>query len=455
MDEQQFTKPVLDKFRQWHFWWLVVFSMFLIMTYVFYLPTMFLNQSMAPHDAPMMGMPVDESQPHSHDPSGSSIPNAPVTTSSATPIDESQPHGHDDSGNSMPAVSPAGTGSEHMMENGTTIMSGFEVYQEEGNLKEGLVVNLNVNPAPFNSGESLKLDFFVNQKPGNIQVPFNQLEISHEKLIHVIGMRSDMNEFFHIHPQPSPDNDSVFTINHVFKKPGLYKIWSDIKKGGVTYTFGHTPINITGSDQSEEKPFDKTQGKQVSFERNAIAGNYQVSLVADGTVVKNRETNLSFDIHTLTGQEIEVEPYLGADMHLAIIKDDWSHFIHAHPASGEDHEHSQIPGFVNIALANGGDNHGAASTPSMSENDEVITFTATFPETGQYKAFVQFRPKGINLPKDEALVAEFWIEVKDKTPFPISQWWGLLLVSIPLIAGLSWVVKKYLVVKPEDVKIKK
>jgi len=52
-------------------------------------------------------------------------------------------------------------------------------------------------------------------------------------------------------------------------------------------------------------------------------------------------------------------------------------------------------------------------------------------------------------------MAEFWIRVEEKTPSPISQWWGLLIVSVLLIAGLSWAVNNYLKVKPEDVQIKK
>ena len=84
----------------------------------------------------------------------------------------------------------------------------------------------------------------------------------------------------------------------------------------------------------------------------------------------------------------------------------------------------------------------------------TLDFAVTFPEPGLYKAFAQFRPKGINLPPEQALTAEFWIEAKEKGGFAISQWWGLLFISIILMAGLSWVVNRYLVVKKEDVKVK-
>ncbi|MDO8496289.1 MAG: hypothetical protein Q7S43_03090 [bacterium] len=440
MDEQQFTKPALDKFRQWHFWWLVIFSFLLIITFVYYLPAMFLNQSMAPHDAPSMGMPIDESQPHGHDSSGNSIPEGQEEDHmmSAEGGDEMQEHMEEHMSEGMSMDDHAEEGHE-------------AVYKEESSVKEGLAVNLNINPVPFNTGIPLSMNFFVNQKPGNVPVLANQLQVEHEKLMHVVGVRSDMNEFFHIHPEFLADNPSIFSIDHIFNKPGFYKIWSEIKKDGVNYSFGHPEVNVNGPGSQEEK--------KVSFSRNVIVGNYQVSMVMSDMAVKGREVDLSFDIHTLTGQEVEVEQYLGADMHLSIIKDDQSQFIHTHPGGGSeaDHSHSRAPQVINAALAHGDEEPAGATDEhqTVSSGDEVISFSVTFPEVGLYKAFAQFRPKGIDLPTDQALLAEFWIQVEEEASLPISQWWMLLIISAILIASLSWWVKGYLKVKPEDVQIKK
>jgi len=339
------------------------------------------------------------------------------------------------------------------------VAEGFEaLYREEGDVKDGLVVNLNISPVPYNVGVSLSVDFFVNTKPGNVPVPTNQLQIEHTKLMHVVGLRSDMNEFFHIHPEFLADDPSIFNIKRTFQKPGFYKIWSSVKKDDVIHTFGHPEVSINGAGTREDK--------KVSFSRNVITENYQVSMATDDTVIKEREVELSFDIHTLTGREVEVEPYLDADMHLTIIKDDWSQFLHTHP-EGTGHSHSQAPRLPNpsalirtsIAFAHGdAEDESAGATDehqTTASDDEVISFHVTFPEIGLYKTFAQFRPQGIDLPSDEAITAEFWIQVEEKAPFPISQWWFLLAISAILIAGLSWVVNKYLKVKPEDVQIQK
>jgi hypothetical protein len=311
------------------------------------------------------------------------------------------------------------------------------MYHEETDIKEGLVVNFNANPVPYTVGASLQLNFFVNKKPDNLPVPESDLEIEHAKKMHVIGLRSDMNEFFHIHPVTETEDSAVFSVNHIFNKPGLYKIWSSIVKDGIGHTFGHLEIVINGDGPREEK--------KVTFARNVITGNYQVSLSINNTVVKNKELVLFFDIHTLNGQEIEVEQYLDADMHLAIIKDDFSQFIHTHP---EDHDHAYNQSrLVNTALANGDDHDNSDG------GDEVISFNVVFPEPGIYKAFAQFRPQGIDLPADEAITAEFWIQVEEKSALPISQWWLLLIVSAVLTTILSFIVKNYLAVKAKDVSV--
>ena len=399
MDEQQYPKQALDKFRQWHFWWLVVFSLFLIVTFIYYLPTRFLNQvAMDDHHMEDMDEHMDEN------------------------MDEHM-NGMNDQGQMMDH------GDHDDVGHGTTL------YHEEADIKEGLVVNLNISPVPFVAGSPLNLDFRVNIKPGNVPVQVSGLQIEHEKLMHVIGVRSDLNEFFHIHPAPDVVNEGLLSVGHIFNKSGLYKIWSEIKKDDAIHVFGHPEVSVGGQGAREEK--------NVSFARNVMVKGYQISLQEDKVLTKNKENKLYFDIHDSSGREINVENYLGAQMHLTIIKDDLKQIIHTHPESG-DHSHSFK--IAPDALAHGDveDGHNQAS------EDEIITFNVNLPEAGLYKAFAQFRPENINLLEDEALLAEFWLQVEERASSVISPWWGLLMVSIVLIIILSLVVNKYITVNSEQ-----
>ena len=414
--------------NKWQFWFLVSFSLLLVVTFVYYLPLRF-------RFGAMHGNEVDDDEM------------------------EMMMHGE------RPADS-----------------HGVGEYREEGDVKEGLVVKLkpqfDAPPTPFVAGIPVRLGFFVRENPKD--VPVGDFQIEHEKLMHVIGARSDLNEFFHIHPDPpnpyasirfsenslpddfndplgkyrgalrsaSPDstlnklfpflNEGVFVSDYVFPKPGRYKIWSEVKREGVNHAFGHPEIIVEGEGPKEEG--------EVSFGRNVIAGSYQVALDVNEPIRAGRPTDLYFDIHTLTGGEVEVEPYLGAAMHLAVIKKDWSEFIHTHPEgdTGMEHGHSSFLPFLK-AYAHGEVDDEAEHR--VQEADDEVRFQTIFPSPGLYKVFAQFRPKGIDLPPDESLIAGFWIEAKEDLGFRFPVKLGLFLVSVIAIAGLGLGVRKFLKVK--------
>ncbi|MBI3495386.1 hypothetical protein HY065_02055 [Candidatus Berkelbacteria bacterium] len=319
------------------------------------------------------------------------------------------------------------------------------MYQEENTITSGLAVNLAATPFLIEAGTSTRLDFFVNQKPGNIPVSVGDLEIEHTKLMHVIGVRDDMNEFFHIHPQPT-STPGFLAADHIFSRPGMYKIWSQIKKDGVIHTFGHPQIDVKGAGERSRK--EVSFARSVTVQEPSAGQNglllYRVTLDLEEPVVKGVETDLSFDIHEYnTGRKIEVEPYLGADMHLAIIKDDFTQFIHTHPEGHEMNMGEQHHGALRVMSE--AKAHGIEEGNEISEvAGKTINFRVVFPESGLYRMYAQFRPKGTNVPPDESLTASFWVRVEETGPIRISKLY-LVLISLILMLILSWAVKKMLI----------
>lgn len=364
------------------FWFLLTFSLLLIVIFVLYLPLRFRSE-------------VSKDDHHHH---------PEVTTNQMMSDDHGMIAGH----------------------------AHAEVYHEEGEVKAGPVAYFNVLPAPYLTGRPLIFNFLLSNLPERSPIFAQDLEVEHLKLMHVIGVRSDLKEFFHIHPQPASPGSNLFSVDHVFNLPGRYKIWSEIKKDGVNHIFSHLEINVQGNG-----PVDN---KQVSFGRNVIVGNYQVALDLEEPVAKGHIHKLSFDIHTLAGQKAELEDFLGVKMHLTIIKDDWSQFIHTHPGmkgTKEDrHSFWQSPS----AQA-----HGDEEEPmGGAVPGQAIDFEVTFPTAGLYRAFAEFRPKGLNLPEDEALAAAFWIKVEEKAPATFSARGWLAAVSLILIIILSLAVSRFL-----------
>jgi len=303
---------------------------------------------------------------------------------------------------------------------------------EETSVREGLVVNMNVTPAQVFVHDAVRLDFFVNEKPGGVPVPFYDLDVEHAKLMHVVGVRNDLNEFRHIHPEPSPDNPAVFTIPHVFDQYDSYTFWSEISRGGTHFIFKHSEIDVGLTTETD--PDQKTPDQTISLARNVIVGDYQIALTVPPRIAKGRTADFTFDVHTLVGDGVALEEYLGEPMHLVAIKDDLRQFLHAHPA--EAHTHA-INTLTPVAHAHG----PTGDAPGY----EPVNFHLAFPEAGFYKLFGQFRPQGVGLLADEALTSAFWIEVKDSTLTPVAERVILASVSLLLMAFLSYGVYRYIV----------
>ena len=312
---------------------------------------------------------------------------------------------------------------------------GLNAYHEENTIKEGLVVNLSATPTPITLATTTWLDFFVNERPLMTPVPLGSLDISQTKLMHVIGVRDDMEKFFHIHPQATSTPGHLLT-GYIFSKPGRYKVWSEISKDSVDHTFGHPDFTIEGLGPQSEK--------QVSFARNIIIQDYQISLDFDEPAAKNVEEDLTFDVHTLTGNEIRLEDYLGVPMHLTIIKDDLRQFIHTHPEDdGHPMEPMGVMNMVPVALAHG-EEEEAPSQGMSPDTIHEINFHVTFPESGLYKVFAQFRPKDSGLSPEESLTASFWIQVADEKPSIIPKKVTYVGISIVLMIALSLIVRRFL-----------
>ena len=312
---------------------------------------------------------------------------------------------------------------------------------EENEVRSGIAVNLNVSPIPVMIGSSTRLDFLVNNKPDNSPVPSTALEYEHTKLMHVIGVRDDMNEFFHIHPYPT-STPGLLTTAYTFLRPGRYKVWSEIKKDGENHVFGHPIFSVAGAGEKSNK--------QIVVSHSTSVDGYQVAADYQEPLAKRQESEISFDIHTMSGDAAEVEPYLAADMHLTIIKDDWTQFIHTHPEGHEvdnmDNHHVLIIPVINEARAHGAEEE---AMPTEHISGKQIAFHVVFPEAGVYRIYGQFRPKGIDLPADESLTAMFWVRVGETAPLRVSQF-SLIVTSLILMSLLSWIVKKSLVVKEHE-----
>lgn len=235
------------------------------------------------------------------------------------------------------------------------------------NVRQGLAVELLAGEAVMSVATPLR--FRVTRKPQDEAV--DDLQVEHEKLMHVIGVRDDLREFFHIHPQRVAPG--LWQVNHTFTNAGRYQIWSDIKHQGTVYSFAQPRLPVAG-------PVAQMGYEKVPQLADTKSG-FHIILTPPDKLVAGVTNRFQVAIRNAEGTQVGAEFFLGALLHLVVIKDDLTVYAHGH---AENHL----------------------------KGDRDIFFTQVFPQPGNYKIFTQFRPMKTRLSPDEAILAEFWVKVR-------------------------------------------
>ena len=118
-----------------------------------------------------------------------------------------------------------------------------------------------------------------------------------------------------------------------------------------------------------------------------MVSGFEVSFKHSPAVAVGGSNQLQFLIRDTFGKPVETENFLGSPMHLVIVKDDLSVYLHAHPEN-------------------------------MVGGVGPIIFNQSFTKPGAYRLFAQFRPRNTSLPAGEAILVKFQVRVEGGGPSP-------------------------------------
>jgi Cu/Ag efflux protein CusF len=266
---------------------------------------------------------------------------------------------------------------------GMTLISTTPAIEEEFDLQ------MSASPKTPTPGRPLTLRFAIfNPRTGKKVKEFG---LMHGKLFHLFLVSQDMSDFQHIHPRQL--SDGSFVIKTSLKRPGLYKVYTDIYPLDGAPQFLQTNISAAGwhgdlvAGQARLTP-DSTLTKTVAgvdvTPVNAEAlgvdlkaldarpvGDLKVELQPESTrLISGRKITLKYRLtDAATGQPAQdLIPYLGAWGHMLILSEDQTEAIHSHPEE-------TIPEEADLRKARGG--------PELS-------FDALFPAPGNYRVWAQF-----------------------------------------------------------------
>ena len=201
-----------------------------------------------------------------------------------------------------------------------------------------------VDDPQLRRGRTEQLRFRVVDERGRAVRDF---DVEHTKRMHLIVARRDLTGFQHLHP--TMNADGTWTTPLRLSTAGSYRLFADFSHDDKATTLA-SDLSVNGA--AELKPLPAPAPTATSD------GGYDVRL--DGGAARaGQEAELRFTV-TKDGRPVQTEPYLGAGGHLVALREGDLAFLHVHP----------------------------------NDDEASIGFGATFPTTGSYRLFLQFKVGG-------------------------------------------------------------
>ncbi|HJU47964.1 MAG TPA: cupredoxin domain-containing protein [Gaiellaceae bacterium] len=233
--------------------------------------------------------------------------------------------------------------------------------------------DLAATPAEVRAGEATALVFTIKDAKNN---RVRDLQIVHERPMHLLVVSSDLAEFNHLHPEPQPDG--AYKVTHTFPHGGGYKLYADFTPPGENQVVDRFDLAVGGPERPPTPLVaDASPTKTVE--------SLTVTLTSDKPLRVGEDLLLNFAVaDAQSGRPVtDLQPYLGAMAHFVIINEGATEFIHAHPMGGAEGGAGAHAGMEKAS----GDGKDGSVRPTVSAHTR-------FPSAGLYKIWAQFQRAG-------------------------------------------------------------
>lgn len=202
-----------------------------------------------------------------------------------------------------------------------------------------------------------KFSYKIKNDKGEV---LKNYEIAHEKIMHFIVVRKDLQNFQHLHPDFN-QSTSEFSVSITFPSDGPYRVFPDFTPSEDNPQ--KLPVTIYHDIDVGDMSKYKAQPVVPDTSPKKTVGNYQITYNLPSEIMMRNEMSYSLTIEK-NGQPVEdLENYLGALGHSVILKEGSLDFIHTH-------------------------------AKEINTRGPEIKFSASFPKDGVYKIFTQFQHLG-------------------------------------------------------------
>lgn len=246
-------------------------------------------------------------------------------------------------------------------------------------------VEFKTEPGQVRANESATLAFTVKDPNG---VVVKDLQIVHEKPMHLLIVSKDLAEFYHVHPEPS--GDGSYRVRHTFPNGGDYKLYADFTPANAKQVVERIDVKVAG----DERP-KVALAADTRFEKTV--DGLKVTMKPSEKIEAGKELMLDFAAFDAASRKPapDLQNYLGELAHFVIISEDMVDFVHAHPMAkgGKMDGMKMDAGKAEDHNADGHSHGGESKTQGKPRASEVSAHT-TFPRAGLYKLWAQFQRGG-------------------------------------------------------------
>jgi uncharacterized membrane protein len=207
---------------------------------------------------------------------------------------------------------------------------------------------------------------------------FANLPVVHEHPLHMTVVSSNLEFFDHVHPVPQ--RDGTLQIDYRFPSAGRYLVFAEYFPSGQRDQAFRFPITV-GDCPAGDGKLPQLQISPVSAKQ--VTGHPEMTaelLTQPRVLTAGTHAMLLFRLTDQGQPVIDLQPYMAALGHCAIVSQDTQTFLHCHP--------EQL----------------YPTTPDSRGGPE-IAFHTEFPKPGKYKIWGQFKRNG------EVIVADFVVQV--------------------------------------------
>ncbi|MDQ3372488.1 MAG: cupredoxin domain-containing protein [Acidobacteriota bacterium] len=246
-------------------------------------------------------------------------------------------------------------------------------------------VDFKAEPTEIKAGTQTTLVFTVKDKQGGV---VKDLQIVHEKPMHLLVVSKDLAEFYHVHPEQNADGS--YRLSHVFPNGGDYKLYADFTPKDAVQVVEQIDVKVAGTERAKV-----ALQPDASFEKSVES--LKVLMKPSAEIKAGQELTLDFQAFDASSGKpaTDLQNYLGEIAHFVIISEDMKDFVHAHPmAKGEKMGDMKTDEKKADDHAADGHNHSTMEGETKKTSASEVSAHTAFPRAGLYKLWAQFQRGG-------------------------------------------------------------